>query len=118
MVMRSMEALRRDQGEILSAMRADHQGRERVAQLPRPGTAMSITAYGKVASVVTSDATYGPYLMVTRYVWRGMPPTASAASSADVRCYPPLNRIVSDYSVGDDVRMMVTSGAVIAEPIP
>jgi hypothetical protein len=117
-MIRSAETLRRDQTEIMTAFRADSAGRNSVAQLPRPGGALSPAVYGRVSSVVASDPDHGPHLMVTRQVWSGTPPTVSAASGPEVRCYPCPNHVVSDYAVNDYVRIVAAYGAMVSEPLP
>lgn len=113
--MRSLEALQRDQADILNASRTATRVERDVAQLPRTGIPISVAVYGKVFSVVASDQTYGPHLMVARHRFSGTPPALVAAGGSDIRCYPSPNRSVQDYSVGEIVRIMVTPGAMIAE---
>jgi hypothetical protein len=116
-MIRTAETLRRDQAEILSSYRQDmaHQGS--VAVLPRPGGTTAPGVYGRVSSVVGSDPTYGPHLVVVRQEWSGTPPTVSDSSAPTVRCYPTPNRVVNDYSVDDYVRIVAARGAMVAEAL-
>ncbi len=116
-MIRSLETLRRDQTEILSSWRAEERIQSEVAQLPRPGGVIAPAIYGRVSSVVTSDPTYGPHLMVMRQQWSGTPPTVSDASTPEVRCYPAPNHTVSDYAVNDYVRITAAHGAMVAETL-
>ena len=116
-MIRGLETLRRDQGEILSSWRAESADGGEVALLPRPGGGTAPVVYGRVSSVVTSDGTYGPHLMVVRQQWSGTPPTVSDASTPAVRCYPTPNHTVSDYSVNDYVRIVAAHGAMVAEAL-
>ena len=112
-----MDTLRRDQAAILSAYRDEQVARESVAILPRPGTMTASALYGRVSSVVTSDPTYGPHLVVVRQDWSGTPPTVSDASGATVRCYPTPNHTVSSYSVNETIRITAARGAMLAEKL-
>ena len=116
-MIRSMETLRRDQSAILSAYRDEQVVRDSVAILPRPGTMTASVLYGRVNSIVTSDPTYGPHLIVVRQDWSGTPPTVSDATGATVRCYPTPNNTVSSYSVNEYVRITAARGAMLAEKL-
>ncbi len=116
-MIRSMETLRRDQAEIISAFRRESAARGSVAVLPRPGVPLALAVYGRVASLVSSDQTYGPHLMVARQTWSGTPPTVLDAPDAQVRCYPTPNHTVSDYNVDDYVRIVAAHGAMVAEQL-
>ncbi|HSW44030.1 MAG TPA: hypothetical protein VLM89_00485 [Phycisphaerae bacterium] len=116
-MIRGPEALRRDQEGILVAYRNERSGRPDVAVLPRPGVAMATVVYGRVSGVAESDPTYGPHLEVVRQVWSGTPPQVSDAESEVMWCYPTPNRSVSDYAVGDYVRIVAARGAMVAEAL-
>ncbi len=114
-MIRSLEQLRQDQAAIFDAYRRERAAGDAVAALPRPGTASPIGVFGRVDEVITSDATYGPHLLVVRQVWSDTPPEPSDGSSPAVRCYPTPNNTVTDYSVDDYVRITPTHGAMLAE---
>ena len=80
-MIRTSETLRRDQAEILSSYRQDMMRQGSVAVLPRPGGTTAPGIYGRVSSVVGSDPTYGPHLVVVRQEWSGTPPTVWRVAS-------------------------------------
>jgi len=114
-MVRSAETLRRDQAAILESYREELSPPLPLAE--RAGSVLPTVAvvYGRVSSVVTTDPTYGPHLMVVRQVWSGVPPTVSDGDAVAVRCYPTPNHVVGDYSVNDYVRVVSARGALLAE---
>jgi len=65
--------------------------------------------------VVASDPTYGPHLVVAPQTVSGTPPVFTDAVTAEVRCYPPPNHVVGDYSVNEQVKILAVRGAYIAD---
>lgn len=115
MPVRFVEGLRRDQAALTDELRRLSAAAGAVAQLPRPGTATTVLLWGQVTSVVSSDETYGPHLMVQPQAFSGVPPTAADTSGAALRCYPSPNRVVGDYSVDEYVKVLTCRGALIAD---
>ncbi len=115
--MRRLDALRRDQRDVLESYRQEGQRPDSVALLPRPGGVLAPVVYGRVTEVVGSDPTHGPHVRVVRQRWTGRPPVRSDVEGTAVRCYPTPNRTVADYSVGDFVRLVAARGAMVAEAL-
>jgi len=116
-MIRTVEALRREQAEILAALREDQARQGTVAVLPRPGGAIATAVYGRVSEIVSSDPIYGPHLLVVRQAWSGVPPTVSDTEGEPVRCYPTPNLTLDDYGVNDYVRIVAARGAMVAEAL-
>lgn len=114
-MIRPAETLKRDQSDILASYRDEKGAVAAPTTLPRPGLASTLGVYGRVSSVVVSDETYGPHLLIARQQWTGTPPTASDAPTPEIVCYPGPNHEIGDYSTGDYVRIVVAHGAMIAE---
>lgn len=115
---RSLDTLRRDQESILRELRDRQAPTETIALLPRPGQALPVALYGRVTTVVASDPDLGPHLLVRRRRWAGTPPTVTDADTPDILCRPTPNRTVGDYTINDDVRVVATQGAMVAELLP
>ena len=112
MAVRSLEELRRDQAELLAAYRS---------ALGEPGKtaraeARSATGYrvGKITTVVTSDATYGPHLVVKPQGFSGRPPVVSDSTLPTRIAYPTPDRVVGDYQVDEYVALWIAPGAELA----
>jgi hypothetical protein len=110
MGIRSREQLLDDQALLLEAIRSP--GEESVIpSVIRDGSAGAI---GRVDSVVISDATYGPHLVVAVQTFAGAPPVATNDAIAFQRVYPTPNRVVGDYVVNEYVQMLAMRGALMA----
>jgi hypothetical protein len=116
-MIRPLDKLRRDQAAILDSFREESAARGSVAVLPRPGGALNLAVYGRISDVVTSDATYGPHLVVVRQRWSGTPPTPGDVAESSVRCYPSPGRAVGDYAEDEYVRILAAHGAMVAEKL-
>lgn len=114
-MLRTLDRLQQDQAAILAAYRDDTAGRDTVATLPRPGGTTAVTAYARVSQIVAEDATYGPHLLVVRQQFTGTPPMPSDATTEETRCYPTPNHTVTDYEVGEIVRLAVAHSCLMAE---
>ena len=113
MAIRSTGTLRQVQEEILDAYRAQ------LSAIPEPPAVEAPVEpparhLARVSAVVTSDATYGPHLMVVPQSLSGSPPTPSDSAIPAQRAYPTPNHSVSDYSVNDYVAVWAVRGARLA----
>ena len=115
MAIRTRDALRRDQQQLLGEYRRLRQRGGSVAQLPTPGSSTTVFLYGRVSQVVSSDPTYGPHLVVVPQDVAGTPPVFADSTAASLRCYPPPNHVVGDYSVNEQVKVLAVRGAFIAD---
>jgi len=92
--------------------------RERATEVAGPGAvAIATVIWGRVEAVVNSDEQWGAHLQVVPVRFEGRPPTVVAASGPVLRCYPPPGRSVSDFSVGQIVKVYRASGGAIAEAV-
>lgn len=112
MAVRTLEELRRDQQELLQQLQTGSAAAG--SFIAPPGTTAIPLRIGKVTQVVTSDATYGPHLVVRQQVFSGQPPAASDSSAPARRAYPSPNRAVGDYVVNEYVALWVTRRAEFA----
>lgn len=112
---RTLDRLQQDQAAVMAAYRNDAVGHDTVATLPRPGGTTTVTAYARVAQIVTSDPTYGPHLRVVRQQFTGTPPAATDATTEATRCYPTPNHAVTDYGVDEIIRLAVVHSCLLAE---
>jgi len=71
--------------------------------------------WGEISNVVTSDPEVGPHLQAVPVRFEGTPPTPQALAGPVFRCHPSPGKQVSDYSVGEVVKVFHASGANIAE---
>ena len=112
MAVRTLDELRHDQQELLQQLQAGGAG----GGVPSGGAAVSgpPLRIGRVTQVVTSDATYGPHLVVRPQVFSGQPPAASDSTAPPHRAYPSPNRTVSDYDLDESVAIWITRGAEFA----
>jgi hypothetical protein len=117
MPIRSRKQLQLDQAEILAEYRREvSDASDEVGQMPvSGGPSSSSGGWGRVSEVVTSDANYGPHLVVQPQAFSGLPRAASDASVPAVRCYPAPNRVVGDYAVDEHVKIISARGALIAD---
>ena len=111
---RSLEILARDQADIFAEYRLATDDRNMLAVLPRPGTLTPLSVFARVSSIVTSDPTYGDYLMVVIQKWTGTPPAVSDSTAAAIRCYPTPNHTVADYTEDEIVLLLTAHGAMVA----
>lgn len=114
-MLRTLDRLQQDQAALVAAYRTDTAARDTIAALPRPGGTTAVTAYARVSHIVTSDPTYGPHLRVVRQKFTGTPPSPTDATTEATRCYPTPNHTVSDFEVGELVRLIVAHSCLLAE---
>ncbi len=111
MSIRSRRQLRDDQAALLAEYRARNaesataSGAEEIAV---------VATVAKVASIVTSDPTYGPHLTANLQEFTGTPPSPADASKPILRVYPTPNHVVLDYSVDEYVLLLTARGALLA----
>lgn len=113
---RSRSVLRSLQAEVLAEYRAARTTTSPATLAPRPGVT-SVAAYGRVVSIITSDAEHGAHLVVVRLTWAGTPPAPTDAAGAETRCYPAPGRTVAAFSVNELVRLAPALGAMMAEKL-
>ncbi len=106
MAIRSREQRQEDAERILSEYRArfsssTDQDRE------EPSPAMPASVLGKITLVVSSDATYGPHLVIQPQEYTGLPPSVSDSIDSTLRCYPTPNHVVGDYAVNEFVAIQI-----------
>lgn len=111
---RSIGQLREDQAALLAEYLGRSVGGDAAASIAEVDAVVTIS---KVTSVVTSDPTYGAHLVVQSQAFSGTPPAASTAAKPTVRVYPTPNRVVTDYSVGEFVRVLTCRGAVLGSKL-
>ena len=115
MAIRSREQRKEDAERILAEYLASTQvGGGEVSQ--EPSLPMPTSLLGKITQVVTSDATYGPHLVVQPQEYTGAPPTASDSIANTIRTYPTPNHIVGDYAVDEfiSIQILTQSDAYVA----
>jgi hypothetical protein len=113
MPVRSLDELRRHQTAMLDAYRELMRPAQTVQASYAPVSAA--VHFGQVDSVVSSDPTHGPHLVIQPIVFSGSPPAPTHAPLATLRCYPAPGLAVAAYGPGDYVSITVAAGAVIAE---
>lgn len=69
---------------------------------------------GKITSVVTSDDTHGPHLVVKPQAFSGRPPLACNSDLPALLAYPTPNLRVESYQVGEYVAVWTAEGARLA----
>ena len=112
MVVRSQEQLRRDQAELLEAYRS---GRTRSGAVRSAGAETATECrIGKITSVVTSDETHGPHLVVKPQVFSGRPPAPSDSTMPTRIAYPTPNLAVGNYKINEHVALWIADGAELA----
>ena len=116
-MLRSRETLRNVQDEVMAECRERRTTVESVAVLPRPGGAVVMSLYGQVSQVVSSDPDNGPHLVVSPQKWTGKPASKSSSAATALICYPTPNHTLSEYQVGEYVRIEAAHGAMIAEKL-
>lgn len=117
MAVRTLTKLKEDQVALLSAHRSrltDNATGEALQLGGSPEGRSTVSVIAKVATVVASDPTYGPHLVVQIQEFSGTPTVASAANIADLRAYPTPNHVVGDYSVNEYISLLTVRGALLA----
>lgn len=120
MAIRTREELRRDQQQLLSEyrrLRSAAPAGSSIGQLPTPGSPLAVLLFGRVSQIVNSDPTYGAHLIVVPQDVSGTPPTFSDSPAAAIRCYPPPNHAVGEYSLNEKVNVLTLRGAFIADKL-
>lgn len=115
MAVRNLDQLRRDQVALADELRRLKQHQAGIAQLPAPGTATTVILWGKVTSVISSDPTYGPHLLVQPQTFSGTPAAPSDTTGPALRCYPTPNHVVTDYAVNEYVKVLTCRHALLAD---
>lgn len=115
MSVRSWRQLRFAQAKTLEQYRISR-SRSGAVFAEDSGRRRMTTAYrvGKITSVVTSDETYGPHLVVKPQAFSGRPPTPSDSSQPTRVVYPMPNLVVGNYAVDEYVALWITDGAEFA----
>lgn len=115
--MRSLQQLRTDQDRLRDHWRRSSptapQELRRLSGGPRPTS----LRFGRVSSVVASDPTYGPHLMVACRHAGGTPPQWQESPEPSLRCYVAPGCQIVDYSPEAIVRLLFLEGIVVAEPV-
>ncbi len=115
MAIRSREQRQEDAERILTEYLASTQvGGGEDSQ--EPSLPMPTSVLGKITTVVTSDATYGPHLVVQPQEYTGTPPTAADSITSTIRTYPTPNHAVGDYAVNEfvSIQILAQSDAYVA----
>jgi hypothetical protein len=103
MAVRPIQQLRREQQEMLDALR-EMEAEASTATVETPAeSGEPIYRLARVTQVVTSDPTYGPHVRVVPQILSGTPPAPSDRDVSAGRAYPTPNRSVNDYSVDEYV---------------
>ncbi len=115
MAIRSREQRKEDAERILAEYRerlSGSAGEDR----EEPSQAMPTSLLGKITQVVSSDATYGPHLVVQPQEYTGTPPAAADSIANTLRCYPTPNHAVGDYAVNEyvSIQILAQSDAYVA----
>lgn len=112
MAVRSPEQLRRDQAELLETYRG---GRSEVGQAVE-GEVAAAPPYriGRITTVVGSDETHGPHLVVKPQSFSDRPPVIADSSGPTRIAYPTPNLSVGNYQVDEYVGLWITKGAELA----
>ena len=106
MAIRSRQQQQEDAERILAEYLASTQvGGDEDSQ--EPSLPMPTSLLGKITTVVTSDATYGPHLVVQPQEYTGVPPTAADSITSTIRTYPTPNHVVGDYAVDEFVAIQI-----------
>ncbi len=115
MAIRSREQRQEDAERILSEYRARFSG-STDENREEPSPAMPTSVLGKITLVVSSDATYGPHLVVQPQEYTGAPPATTNSIANTLRCYPTPNRVVADYAVNEfvSIQILAQSDAYVA----
>jgi hypothetical protein len=103
MAVRPIAQLRREQQEMLDALREMETEASTATIETSPESGEPTYRLARVTQVVTSDPTYGPHLLVVPQILSGTPPTPSDRDVSAGRAYPTPNRSVSDYSADEYV---------------
>lgn len=77
--------------------------------------AVASVLWGRVEQVVVSDPTQGPHMIVQPQWYAGTPPTCQDAPMGTVVCYSAPNREVSDYVVGETIKLAASHGVLVAD---
>ena len=115
MAIRSREQRKEDAERILTEYRARRSG-SAGEDREEPSQAMPTSLLGKITQVVSSDATYGPHLVVQPQEYTGTPPAAADSIANTLRCYPTPNHAVGDYAVNEyvSIQILAQSDAYVA----
>ena len=115
MAIRSREQRKENAERILSEYR-ERLGGSAGEDREEPSLAMPTSVLGKITQVVSSDATYGPHLVVQPQEYTGTLPSASDSIANTVRCYPTPNHVVGDYAVDEfvSIQILAQSDAYVA----
>lgn len=116
MTIRSVERLRDDQAKLLAALARCRPEVVSMSPHRQVDPAVASVLWGRVEQVVPSDPTQGSHVVVQPQWYAGMPPTCQDAPMATVVCYPAPNRDVSDYVVGETVKLAASHGVLVADP--
>lgn len=113
--MRTLERLLEDQERLLSRWRRSREVPTWPTRGPGWGSSVTAVRYGKVASVVTSDPTFGPHVTVIGQVSSGSPGQWEDSTRPAFRAYAAPGLVITGFAVDQFVRVHFMDGIIAVE---